>query len=256
MERTAPDELSEVTKNEAKMYFFKKGKLVLDKKYFNGSYKLPGAGFKSTSVDLVKMMEGYMNGFISSSVAANLFSNTELPGGDKTNVGVGWRTGRDIVGSETVEHAGSWQGARTVIVHYPKEQLNISLMINAQCNIFIEETAHILAQLFLQEELNHKNLKAVERKMIIEYTDENEQLSEAYGNFLMSKEGLGELIVNGDIKLLKQNNLFYLGTDNLYALSSEFGLLFLTIDYDPSFEGKLYIYQARDLKREPMFTLK
>jgi len=152
MSQTFPEEKAKLSEKDTKLYYFKKnGTLKLDKRIVDGSYKLAGAGFRSTSIDLVNMMNAYSNGFISKEVVQSMFTSNNLTNGKSTNVGIGWRLNKDLNNRPTIEHAGSWQGARTVIVYYPKSQLAISIMINTRCNVFIEETAHRIAQLFLKE---------------------------------------------------------------------------------------------------------
>ncbi|MEO1654427.1 MAG: serine hydrolase domain-containing protein, partial [Bacteroidota bacterium] len=158
MHQTFPEKKSERSAKDAKMYYFKKGKLSPDPKYFNGSYKLAGAGFRSTSEDLARLMNAYSDGFLREKVVQDMFRSHRLKNGQKTQVGIGWRISKDFQNRPTIEHAGSWQGARTVIVYYPEQQLSITMMINAQCNIFIEETAQVIAQLFLEKSRSAKKV--------------------------------------------------------------------------------------------------
>ncbi|MEL6132903.1 MAG: serine hydrolase domain-containing protein, partial [Bacteroidota bacterium] len=148
MTQTFPDHPSDYTAEDARMYYLKNGTLRLDKKIYDGSYKLAGAGFRSTSSDLAHMMQAYFNGFLSEKVIAQMCTSSVLQNGDSTQVGIGWRLNRDGRDRLTIEHAGSWQGARTVIVYYPDYQLTVAMMINTQCQVFIEETAHLLADAF------------------------------------------------------------------------------------------------------------
>ncbi|MEO0902092.1 MAG: serine hydrolase domain-containing protein, partial [Bacteroidota bacterium] len=151
MENTYAENISNLTKQDAKLYLIDDSE-VKPERVTNGSYKIPGASFRSTPTDLVKMTNAYRNGFLSPKVVDEMFKSHQLANGKKLNVGVTWRMSVDSFGNDVVEHAGNWLGARTVVVYYPKEELSISIMLNASCSIFIEETAHLLAQFFLTEE--------------------------------------------------------------------------------------------------------
>ncbi|MEO1628276.1 MAG: serine hydrolase domain-containing protein, partial [Bacteroidota bacterium] len=191
MTQTFPDQKNDWSDKDAKMYFFKKGKLQEDKKPVDDSYKLAGAGFRSTSVDLVKMMNAYSNGFIAGEVVQSMFESHHLKSGEKTNVGIGWRLNEDMHKSASIEHAGSWQGARTVIVHYPQYQLTVSIMINAKCTVFIEETAQIIARLFLQKGNESSAIK--ERNDVLTVVNnKSDGTTETYkGKIQLSETGLG-----------------------------------------------------------------
>jgi len=260
MHQTIPENISGLSSNDAQLYYFKKDKLVLDKQLVNGSYKLPGAGFRSTSIDLVKMMDAYTNGFIAPEVVKTMFTSNILKNGKKTNVGIGWRLNEDIHLKPTIEHAGSWQGARTVIVHYPEEQLSISIMINAKCVLFIEETAHIIAQLFLKDNNEVTELKGINQQLTVTHNRTHGNTTLLNGQMNFGNNRRGKLIIDTDMKFLQESNLYYLGFGNDYALSTDFGLLFFKLNLNPEIDGKLYLYQVLDdihhINRSPMLHIK
>ena len=243
MHQTFAEIQSELSSKDALMYYFNKGQLVLDKEFFNGSYKLAGAGFRSTSEDLAKMMNAYSNGFIASSVIETMFASHTLKNGSKTNVGIGWRLNRDINNLPTIEHAGNWQGARTVIVHYPKEQLTVALMINAQCTIFIEETAQLIAQCFLDKQENVALSKDISKSLQIT-NNLSEGTKELYSGSLSFSDGVGVLEIDTDKTWLTSNKVYFLGKPNIYALSTKYGLMYLNITLSPIFNGRLHQFQV------------
>lgn len=259
MTQTFPDDKSKLTEKDAKMYYFKKEKLTLDKKYFNGSYKLAGAGFRSTSEDLVKMMNAYSNGFLKDEVVEEMFTSSTLKNGNKTNVGIGWRLNIDMHWRETIEHAGSWQGARTVVAYYPKEKLSISIMINAQCTFFIEETAHLIAQLFLNDIDLNQNLEPVSNQLSIQYNANDGTKKKLTGIVNMTSSKMGFLEVKTEIKFLQKGKLFYLRNESDYALITDFGMLYLKLKTSPKLEGELFVYQLQNdlyhMKNKPIFTI-
>lgn len=244
MKQTFPDKVGEFSKMDAKMYYINNGKLKLDKKINDGSYKLAGAGFRSTSQDLLKMMNAYTNGFISAEIVQSMFSSNTLKNGKSTNVGIGWRLNKDISKRSTIEHAGNWQGARTVIVYYPESQLSISMMINTKCTVFIEETAHLLAQLFLEEPGKDGNLSGLNSALEIQNNLSDGSTENYKGRLSFSNKKIGQLSIETDRDWLKQNEVYNLSSAHYYALSTRYGLLFLNLDKSQNLEGKLYQYQV------------
>lgn len=240
MNHTFAENIQKQSPKDAQLYYIKKGKL-LKEKLTNGSYKLPGAGFRSTPTDLVKLTNAYTNGMISKEVVAQMFQNNALSNGKKTNVGITWRNSMDIFGNLAVEHAGSWRGARTVLVYYPKEELAISLMINADCQVLIEETAHIFAQLYRTTELA-SNTMDINQNVMVTYN--GKAGTESFQGSLQIQESLGLLKTEAD-NFLAQNKLLKIGAET-FAMVTEFGLLYLKTSKNKITEGKVYAYTNRN----------
>ncbi len=244
MIQTFPDDISTSSNEDAQLYFFKKDKLVLDKKAVNGSYKLAGAGFRSTSIDLAKMMNAYSNGFINENIVQSMFTSHKLRNEEFTNVGIAWRLNKDINDKPTIEHAGSWQGARTVIVHYPEDELSISIMINAKCTLFIEETAHILAQFFLNDSSPKSDISSINQALKITNNTSSGATESYKGQLTFSSDKIGRLRIETEKQWLQDNKVYPLLKDNNYVLSTEFGLLYLQIKQQTDLNGKLFLYQV------------
>lgn len=259
MSQTFPDQIDQYSAADAKMYYFKKDKLRLDNKIVDGSYKLAGAGFRSTAIDLARMMQAYSNGFITENVRAQMFSNTVLKNGESTNVGIAWRLNKDLKNRSTLEHAGSWQGARTVVVYYPEEALSIVIMVNTKSIIFIEETAHLLAQLFLSEQASTPKNEVGTQALSISNHRSDGSIETYQGVLSFSKEKIGQLTIETEIKWLKDNRLYYISAPNNYALSTPFGLIYLQVDSLPKIQGELYLYQVLSdqyhMQQKPMLRL-
>ena len=240
MTNTFPENIKKLSAKDAKLYYVDKGKLKADK-LTNDNYKIPGAAYRTTPTDLVKMMYGYFNGYLSEDTLARMFRSNTLIDGTKTNVGVGWRSSYDVFGNKTIEHAGSWRGARTVVVYYPEEELSIAIMINANCPVIIEETAHLIAQIFR----TGKSISAagVNTNQDINVTVRTKDKEEIFpGNFSLNLHG-GSLSVKTD-GFLKSNPVYYLGEDLHYALVSMHGLLYLNLGDTSGFKGELYLYHT------------
>lgn len=242
MNQTAPENIKELTKDDAEIYFFKNGKLKKDR-LNNGSYKVPGAAFRSTPSDLVKLMNAYSeNGFITEKVAEEMFTSNTLKNGKKTNVGIAWRTSIDIFGHQVIEHAGNWRGARTILVYYPEEQLSISLMINAECQILIEETAHIFAQLF-REGKQATSSPEIEKELEVVHNSKEGQVRY---NGKIELKTVDCLMTTESDNFLKSNEVIQLPDG--FALSTFYGMLFLELDTAPKLRGKVYAYYSMNKK--------
>ncbi len=241
MNNTYAEDITKLTEKDAELYYLKNDKLRKEKAT-NGSYKLPGAGFRTTPSDLIKMMDAYSNGLISQSVKEDMFKSHRLTNGTKTHVGIAWRSGVDPFDNPVIEHAGSWRGARTVLVYYPNEDLSISLMINASCPVLIEETAHLFAQTFRNS--NGKvDCPVLEKKPIVLTLNSKEKKETYTGSFFLnSNMGILKTTSKG---FLKSNPIFHLGSQNDYAIATAYGLLYLKLKSTKSIEGQIYTYYNR-----------
>ncbi|MEM7084920.1 MAG: serine hydrolase domain-containing protein [Bacteroidota bacterium] len=256
MTHTGAEHIKKLTKKDAQIYYVKNGKPRLEK-ITNPSYKIPGAGFRTTPSDLVKMMEAYSNGFISKKVVEEMFSSHHLKNGTKTNVGIAWRSSFDPFDNRVIEHAGSWRGARTVIVHYPNQNLNISLMVNANCQVLIEETAHIFAEVIRNGKIKGTTIKIPNEAVRVTYNSEKGK--EVYDGTLALNGKNGHLHTKSD-GFLKSNPIHYLGTEQNYILSTKHGFIYMDLDVSNALFGQLFIYSNRlphnPKKETPMVTFK
>ncbi len=244
MEHTSPENINKLTDRDAEIYYHKKGKLKRDK-LNNGSYKVPGAAFRSTPSDLVKLMGAYTDrGFISGKVVEDMFASNSLPNGKKTHVGIAWRSSIDVFGNAVIEHAGSWRGARTVLVYYPEDELSLAVMVNAECQLLIEETAHIFAQFFLNGAWSTSRLSVNEKIKVVHHSKEGQV--QYKGNLLLDL-GRGTLSVESE-NYLKSNEVVQL--QNGFALSTFYGLFFMEIDTSSILDGQVYAYRTRN-ERNP-----
>lgn len=253
MIHTAPENIDSLTQKDARLYSVTKGKLR-KAKLTNGSYKLPGAGFRSTPSDLVKMMDAYTNGMISQAVVADMFQSHEINDGQKTFVGIGWRTAMDPFGHRVIEHAGSWHGTRTVLVHYPDENLQISLMVNADCQVLIEETAHLFAQLLRNQKRAATVPEKISEQLTLLMTSKD---NEAYQGTLVLNGASGRL--QTDKKgLLSDAPILNLGSEDDYAVATSYGLLYLQLKNEGVLTGKIYSYFNRSdtnpVSQDPLAT--
>ncbi len=257
MDETCPENLKEIDSLYASLYYFRKGKLKLEKKAINGSYKLAGAGFRTTPSDLVKMTKAFTSEFLSKDVVNEIFKSQVLTNGDKTHVGLGWRISIDAFGHTVVEHAGSWMGARTVIVYYPEEELSVSMMINAQSSIFIEETAHIIAELYRSGQSQNRQV-SLESKVKITNRF-NKKQKQSYTGTIKMINGSGFLECD-DQGFLNSNPMIALNSVGDFALITRYGILYTKISLEHALHGDIFIYGSRNevnpISNAPLITFK
>lgn len=242
MQQTYTENIKQLSKKDAQLYYVKDGKLKKEK-LTNASYKLAGAGFRSTPTDLLKMMHGYTNGFISPEARTSMFKSHQLIDGTKTQVGVAWRSSIDAFGNPVIEHAGSWKGTRTVLVHYPKDNINIAIMINADCPVFIEETAHVLAQLFRKQSTESAPITAVDANVTLDVTFNN-TTAKHQGHFSF-QNNQGMLTVDG-FNFLATTPIYYLGYDNHYAAVTPHGIVYTSLEGTSEVQANLFLYHNRN----------
>ncbi|WP_350292356.1 serine hydrolase domain-containing protein [uncultured Croceitalea sp.] len=240
MMQTFAENISKLSSNDVQLYYMKNGK-PLKEKLTNGSYKLPGAGFRSTPTDLVKLTNAYTNGMISKEVVAQMFKNNILSNEDKTNVGITWRLSKDIFGNQAMEHAGSWRGARTVLVYYPEEELAISLMINATCQVLIEETAHIFTELF---RISTESLTKIDVNQNVTVRYNSKEGIRLFNGLIQVEGNRGFLKTEAD-NFLAYNELFKI-SETIYVMITDFGLLYLETSENNVANGKVYAYSNRN----------
>ncbi|MFK7908816.1 MAG: serine hydrolase domain-containing protein, partial [Chitinophagales bacterium] len=245
MQHTKAENINQLDSQDAQLYFFKKEKLTKEKKSTTGSYKLAGAGFRSTPSDLVKLLQAYKNEMISPSVVEEMFTSHTLKNGEQTQVGIAWRNSFDAFGHPVIEHAGSWTGARTVVVYYPSEGLTISVMINTRCQVFIEETAHLFAQAFRNESTQLAFPSILEQEVLVTNRLNPEEVRQSNGELIL-KNGEGNLTTEMD-GFLRSNPIVSLGSEGDYALVTTHGLLYLALGNEPLLKGDIYLYEQRNV---------
>lgn len=114
----------------------------------SASYKWAGGGFATTPSDLVRLARAYLQsmdepGFLRPETVEVMWTS-QSSGGDPTGTGIGWRVGQDGQGRPVRHHAGSMQGARSVLLLDPDRRDAIAVMTNASWNSAIETTAILL----------------------------------------------------------------------------------------------------------------
>jgi serine beta-lactamase-like protein LACTB, mitochondrial len=227
MDNTGPDERRQKPNEKAaKLYTVRNDVKEEIKIVEEVSYKWAGGGLLSTPTDLIHMAHGYFNGFLRSETVRSMFESQSLKSGDKTQVGIGWRISQDIDGRKVIEHAGSMQGARSVICIYPDEELVISIMVNAEWPSTIEETAHMMARPFLVRPASQLFPGG---RYIVSTTTVNVRGEETTGKGTLELAGRSGKIT---FDTGEEVSIKYLSVGNVYALIRPDGVYHMTIDFD------------------------
>ena len=93
MSQTSPDVNSEIIPNRARFYVRQNGQ-VYNAPTVDNSYKWAGGGFISTAEDLIVFGQSHLDHTLLNEETIRIFWTSQIDGnGDKTNYGIGWRTG-------------------------------------------------------------------------------------------------------------------------------------------------------------------
>ena len=174
-----------------------------------------------------------------------MFTSHRLNDGKTTRVGIVWRMSHDPFGNTAVDHAGNWQGARTVVVYYPDTQLTIAVMVNAQVQLFIEETAHLLALAFMDDAAPAQPQEKSNRIIQVTNNRSNGDVETYSGRLVLNEMGAGILEMDTELGWLKSNPIYYLGSGNHYALVTSYGLFYVHLVEEPALQGRMFMYQNR-----------
>ena len=96
----------------------------------NNLYKLAGGGYLSTTSDLAKFGQAYLDKKIAEEAVINQFITTQKIGDIPTYYGLGWQTSLDKKGRPYFGHVGNGVGAYSNFFIYPKQNVVIAILIN------------------------------------------------------------------------------------------------------------------------------
>lgn len=256
MKNSYPEQINTPRKGEATIYHYDIDKTTykLINKKSNGNYKLAGAGFRTTPSDLVKMMFAYHNGFIDSTIVGQLFEPTALDDASSTWTGIGWRTNRDVNNKLVYDHAGFWQGARSILSYYPDHKLSIAIMINTDVPYLIEQMAQVIAQIVLSP--TSKPIEIANKKFTVEFTKENGSIEKGSAQLVNVNNKLN-LNIDSSINSLKETTLYAIDENN-YCIVFPSG--FLNLKFDANHKvGNIYLISNRNFEaiedRAPFMTI-
>ncbi|WP_419212459.1 serine hydrolase domain-containing protein [Maribacter sp. X9] len=120
---------TEASKNKASFYTkcvigFRKAIPV------NNYYKLAGGGYLSTSEDVAKLGQAYLDGKLLSAAMRSQFLDSQTVLDKPTFYGLGWQVSEDAKGRKFYGHIGNGVGGYSNLFIYPEQQMVFSILIN------------------------------------------------------------------------------------------------------------------------------
>ncbi len=96
----------------------------------NNFYKLAGGGYLSTTADIAKLGQAYLDGYPLDEQVLSEFLTTAKVKAKPTFYGLGWQVSEDKTGRSYYGHIGSSVGAYSNFFVYPEEQMVFAILIN------------------------------------------------------------------------------------------------------------------------------
>jgi len=96
----------------------------------NNFYKLAGGGYLSTSPEIAKFGQAYLDGAILSEEIRSQFLTSQSINGNPTYYGLGWQVSEDAKGRPFYGHIGNGVGGYSNFFVYPEERMVFSVLIN------------------------------------------------------------------------------------------------------------------------------
>ncbi len=93
-------------------------------------YKLAGGGFLSTSSDLAKLGQAYLNNNFLDPEIAGEFLSSQIVYGKPTYYGLGWEVSKDKAGRSFFGHTGNSVGGYSNFFVYPDQHMVVAILIN------------------------------------------------------------------------------------------------------------------------------
>ena len=96
----------------------------------NNYYKLAGGGYLSTSEDMAKFGQAYLDGKLLSAAMRSQFLTSQIVLDKPTYYGLGWQVSEDARGRKFYGHVGSGVGGYSNLFVYPEQQMVFSILMN------------------------------------------------------------------------------------------------------------------------------
>lgn len=93
-------------------------------------YKLAGGGYVSTSEDIAKLGQAYLDKKIVEEAVLSQFLTAQYINGRPTWYGLGWQVSEDSKGKKYYGHVGNGVGAYSNFFVYPEQQMVFSILIH------------------------------------------------------------------------------------------------------------------------------
>lgn len=96
----------------------------------NNFYKLAGGGYLSTSNDIAKLGQAYLDGVILEAKIRSEFLTSQIVKGKPTYYGLGWQVSKDVKGRPFYGHVGNGIGGYSNFFVYPEERMVFVILVN------------------------------------------------------------------------------------------------------------------------------
>ncbi len=116
----------------------------------NNYYKMAGGGYLSTSEDIAKLGQAYLDGKIAHKEVLSQFLTSRKIKGNPTYYGLGWEVSMDKGGRPFYGHIGSGIGGYSNFFVYPELQMVFAILINCtdpKVQTELDEVVDILSNL-------------------------------------------------------------------------------------------------------------
>jgi len=116
----------------------------------NNFYKLAGGGYLSTTEDIAKLGQAYLENQILNKKILKPFLTSETIKGEKIYYGLGWQVSEDKQGRTYFGHIGNGVGGYSNFFVYPEQQLVVAMLINCT-NPNVQEDLDQVVDLLISE---------------------------------------------------------------------------------------------------------
>lgn len=132
MDRIRPDDAHAIIPNRAQGYRLRENGDLRNSDLADTSNKIPGGGFASTVIDLVKFAIAVQNGtLVTESTRKQMWTPQKTSDGNETSYGLGWMISEQD-GRKEVSHGGGQQRVSTLIFLVPANRVAVALMMNLE----------------------------------------------------------------------------------------------------------------------------
>jgi serine beta-lactamase-like protein LACTB len=152
MESTMPDENARIIPHRTRFYSADSNGQLVNAPYTDNSDRWGAGGFLSSVEDLVRFASAHLrDGFLKAETRALMFTSQKTTNGKETNVGLGWRIGKDSKGRRILHHGGDSIGGRAYLLMYPDKDVAVVMLANKTFAKFGEQEAAQAAESFMGE---------------------------------------------------------------------------------------------------------
>lgn len=120
----------------------------------NNYYKLAGGGYLSTSEDIAKFGQAYLEGKVLNQEILAPFLTSETFNGNRTYYGLGWQVSEDRTGRPYYGHIGNGVGGYSNFFVFPEQQMVFAILVNCT-NPGIQDELDEIVNVFLSQEENN-----------------------------------------------------------------------------------------------------